>query len=115
VAVDLLRSTDDGFLTGPAAVKDSFEDMKKHVICLLAGMRAAVGATLDGLAPEVAEGRATKGLLKNPGAAAWAEFRQLYADFRHQADDNPDSQINREFRAAYERQLETLDGLRPPG
>jgi predicted component of type VI protein secretion system len=57
VAVDLLRARDDGFLSGPAAVKASFEDLKKHLLCILAGLRAALGATLDNLDPAGIEGQ----------------------------------------------------------
>lgn len=117
VAVDLLSSKDDGFLSGAAAVTDSFQDLKKHVLCLLAGMRAAVSATLDALEPGAIERQAKApsafGLKSRP-AISWAEFVKVYAEFKKEADDNPDSQINREFRDAYERQLQALDGLNPP-
>lgn len=118
VAVDLLRSTGDGFLNGPPAVKESFEDLKKHLICLLAGLRAALSATLTTLNPEAIESEVKVGSgfgIRNArAAAAWHEFSRIYDNFKKEADDNPDSQINREFRAAYERQLIVLDGLKPP-
>ena len=118
MAVDLLRSTDDGFINGPPAVKESFEDLKKHLICLLAGLRASLSATLTTLSPEAIEAQAKGGGgfggKTAKAAGAWTEFTRVYADFKKQADDNPDSQINREFRAAYERQLSVLDGLKPP-
>lgn len=113
VAIDLLRARDDGFLSGPAAVKASFEDLKKHLLCMLAGLRAALGATLDNLDPEGIED-ALKGktyFLQGRAAAAWADYVRLYDDFRRQAGDNPDSPPNRAFRAAYERQLQDLDAL----
>lgn len=113
IAVDLLRARDDGFLTGPAPVRAAFEDMKKHLLCVLAGLRAALGVTLDALSPEAAEAE-IKGqsfVLKNRSSAAWAEYVRLYAQFRQQADDNADSPINREFRAGYERQLQELDAM----
>jgi type VI secretion system FHA domain protein len=116
VAVDLLRTNDDGFLTGPPAVKESFEDLKKHLLCLLAGLRAALSSTLDTLHPENIESRLEGGGLFGPskGSRAWGEYRRVFADFKKQADDNPDSQINRDFRAAYEKQLGALDSLKPP-
>lgn len=114
VAVDLLRGSNEGFLQGPAAVRESFEDLKKHLLCLLAGMRASLASTLSALSPTRIESRlkASPMLLRgNRGAAAWTEFGRVFADFQQQADDNADSQINRDFRAAYERQLRDLDGL----
>jgi predicted component of type VI protein secretion system len=113
VAVDLLRPRDDGFLSGPSAVKASFEDLKKHLLCMLAGLRAAVASTVETLSPDKVEDQ-LKGqsfVLKNRAGAAWAEYLKLYDEFRTQADNNPDSTINRAFRAAYERQLEELDGM----
>lgn len=113
VAVDLLRVRDDGFLSGRQAVTASFEDLKTHLLCMLAGLRAAVGATFDGLAPEAAE-EALKGqsfVLKNRAQAAWAEYQRLYAEFRARADDDPDSPINQAFRAAYQDRLRELDAM----
>lgn len=112
LAVDLLKDRNDGFLTGQAAVKASFEDMKKHLLCLLAGMRGALLAALEGLSPAEVEERikGETGLLKNKAALAWNEYGRTYALFLAQAHDDPDSPMNREFRAAYERQLKALDG-----
>lgn len=116
VAVDLLRARDDGFLSGPGAVKASFEDLKKHLLCILAGLRAALGATLDNLDPAGIEEalKARTFVLQGRAAAAWGEYVKLYADFRQEAGDNPDSPANRAFRAAYERQLQELDSLSAP-
>lgn len=113
VAADLLRPRGSGFLAGPAAVKASFEDMKKHLLCTMAGLRAAVAAGIDGLAPSEAEAR-LKGqsmMLKNRDAMAFAEYAKLHAEFREQADTDPDSAVNQAFRAAYERQLLDLDAM----
>jgi type VI secretion system FHA domain protein len=112
VAVDLLRPRDDGFLSGPAAVKVSFEDLKKHLLCMLAGLRAALASTLDSLSPEAVEGQmGGRSFLTNRGGAAWHEYGRLYAEFRRRAGDDPDSPINREFRAGYGRRLQELDAM----
>jgi predicted component of type VI protein secretion system len=113
VATDLLRPRGDGFLSGPAAVKSSFEDMKKHLLCMMAGLRAAVTATLDGLSPEEAEAR-LKGqsmVLKNRDAMAFGEYVKMHDAFRESAGGDPDSPVNQAFRAAYERQLQELDAM----
>ncbi|WP_374576199.1 type VI secretion system-associated FHA domain protein TagH [Phenylobacterium sp.] len=115
VAVDLLHARDDGFLSGPAAVKSSFEDLKKHLLCILAGLRAALGATLESLDPDLIEeslkGRAF--VLQGRAAAAWGEYLKLYDEVRQQADNDPDSPVSRAFRAAYEQQLKALDAMGP--
>ncbi|MET0293373.1 MAG: type VI secretion system-associated FHA domain protein TagH, partial [Phenylobacterium sp.] len=112
LAVDLLKVRQDGFLSGQAAVKSSFEDMKKHLLCLLAGMRGALTTSLDSLSPAQVEAE-LKGesfILKNRASAAWNVYGRLYAKFLTQAHDDPDSPVNRDFRAAYEAQLRALDG-----
>ena len=113
VAVDLLKARDDGFLSGPAAVRDSFEDLKKHLLCILAGLRAALGATLEALDPaavdDLLKGRAF--VLQGRNAAAWTEYLRLYDEVRRQADNDPDSPLSRAFRQAYERQLLALDAM----
>jgi predicted component of type VI protein secretion system len=113
VATDLLRPRGEGFLSGPGAVKASFEDLKKHLLCTMAGLRAAVLSTLEGLSPEAAEER-LKGqslILKNRDAVAFAEYTKLHAEFRARAADDPDGPVNQAFRTAYERQLQELDAL----
>lgn len=114
VATDLLRPRGEGFLSGPAAVKASFEDMKKHLLCVMAGLRASVNATLEGLSPEEAEAR-LKGqsmVLKNRDAMAFAEYAKMHEAFRDSAVRDPESPVNQAFRAAYERQLQELDAMR---
>lgn len=113
VATDLLRPRGEGFLSGQSAVRASFGDMKKHQVCVMAGLRAAVAATLDALAPEQAEAR-LKGqslVLKNRDAVAFAEYAKLHADYRARADRDPESPVNKAFKAAYERQLVELDAM----
>lgn len=113
VATDLLRPRGDGFLAGPGAVKASFEDLKKHLLCTMAGLRAAVSASIEGLAPREAEARlgGRSMMLKNRDAMAFAEYARLHAEFSEQANSDPDSPVNRAFRAAYERQLVELDSM----
>ena len=113
LAVDLLCGREDGFLSGSAAAKAAFEDMKKHLLCMLAGLRAALSSTLEALSPGAVEagfeGRSF--ILKNRAAAAWSEYGRLHGDLCTAAADDPDSLINRAFRAAYDRRVRELDGM----
>jgi type VI secretion system protein ImpI len=114
VAVDLLRSADEGFLPAEPAVRASFQDVKKHLFCMLAGMRAALSATMQGVDPTGVEQKLKgKSFMTAAGkkAAAWDEFVKFYAQFKKDADDNPESVVNRAFREAYEKQLQELDGM----
>jgi type VI secretion system protein ImpI len=114
VAVDLLRTSDEGFLAAEPAVRASFQDVKKHLFCMLAGMRASLTATLAGLDPKAVDEKLKgKSFMTAAGkkAAAWDEFVKFYAHFKKDADDNPESIVNRAFREAYEKQLQELDGM----
>ena len=111
VAVDLLRPRGDGFLSGPAAVNDSFTDLKKHLLALLSGFREAVSSTLSELEPARAEARLDgRGFsLRSRGAAAWEAYAALHAELAAEANADPDGRVNRGFREGYERRLSELD------
>lgn len=113
VATELLRPAEEGFLDGPQAVAESFADVKKHLLCMLAGLRAALASTLDLLAPaRVEDGVKDQSfVLKTRAAVLWSEYGRVYAQVRSEAQDSADSAANREFRAAYEAQLAELDRM----
>lgn len=116
VAIDLLRARDDGFLSGPGAVRVSFGDLKKHLLCVLSGARAAVSSALDQLSPETVENQVRgRSFLPGRGGAAWSEYARLHAEFARSAQTDPESPPNREFRAAYERRLHELDAMSTRG
>ncbi|WP_174300575.1 type VI secretion system-associated FHA domain protein TagH [Caulobacter sp. S45] len=113
VASELLRAANDGFLDGPAAVAESYQDVKKHLLCMLAGLRAALSSSLDTLAPaQIEEAIKDQSFVLKPRAAvAWAEYVKVYGQYRREAEDSADSPVNRAFRAAYEKQLDELDRM----
>jgi predicted component of type VI protein secretion system len=113
VGIDLLRAGNGSFLSGASAIKDSFEDLKKHLLCLMAGSRAAVAATLEETAPAKVE-EEVKGqsmLFQTKSEAAWRAFQKRHEQVSADARENADSAINRAFKAGYERQVRKLDGL----
>jgi predicted component of type VI protein secretion system len=110
VAVDLLRVSDAGFLIGPAAVRASFGDVKKHLASILAGLRGAIGAALDALSPAALEPEAGGvAFLKSRAAQRWATYVERHEQLRSLADHDPQNPFNRAFRVAYQRQLDELD------
>jgi predicted component of type VI protein secretion system len=114
VAVDLLRPREDGFLSGAAAVQLSFGDLNKHLACTLAGARASVAATLDGLDPARFEA-AGKGLnfaLKNRAAEAWERYVEAHAAAKALPADDERNPANKAFRDAYEERREALEANR---
>jgi type VI secretion system protein ImpI len=107
IAVELLREEDGGYTTGERALNDALHDVKAHLLCTLAGMRAALSATFDALAPAQAEARlGGRGYLMavQRDAALWGEYVSLAESLRLEAEDNPDGLINRAFRHGYEEQ-----------
>ena len=101
VATELLRAANDGFLDGPAAVAESYQDVKKHLLCMLAGLaRRPVRRYLDALAPAKIEEaiKEQSFVLKPRAAVAWAEYVKTYGQFRKEAEDSADSPVNRAFR-----------------
>lgn len=113
VGIDILRAGNGSFLAGSAAIKESFEDLKKHLLCLMAGSRAAVAATLEEVGPaRIEEGLKGQSMLfQTKVDASWREFLKRHAQVSSEARESADSVINRAFRTAYERQLHKLDEL----
>jgi predicted component of type VI protein secretion system len=109
LAVDLLRRGEAGFLPGPVAVNASFRDLKKHLLCMLAGMRAAIGSAIEALSPEAVEGTLETQPFLMKSKAAWTEYLRLHAEFRRRAENDPEGALNRAFVEAYERRLRELD------
>jgi type VI secretion system FHA domain protein len=111
LAADLLRSNQEGFLPGPQAVGASFADLKKHLLCMLAGMRAAIGETLQVLSPEAIEAplKGQSFVLKTKGQVCWTEYAKRHAEVLQRAVDDPGSALNRAFVTAYESRLQELD------
>jgi type VI secretion system FHA domain protein len=113
IAVELLRSEDgSGYITGERALSEALHDVKAHMLCVLAGMRGAIGATFDLLSPAEIEARTANRGFVMPGqrsAAAWTDYVEQFAAQRREADDSVDGPINRAFRDAYEEQLRQID------
>lgn len=111
IAVELLRGEGGGYTTGERALNEALHDVKAHLLCMLAGMRAALGATFKALAPEEVEAKLAgrNYLIKTQrDAALWAEYVELATRLRAEADDSADGLINRAFRQAYEAQAAEL-------
>lgn len=111
VAVDLLKSKTGPFLGGASAVTNSFQDLKKHVLCLMAGSRAAVAAALDELEPIRIEQEAPASLLDGKAQACWREYRKRHEEISSDAHKRTESAINLAFKSGYEREVRKLDEL----
>ena len=111
LAIEVLRGGDAGFAGGGEAVAESFRDIKVHILCMLAGMRAAITATMGALSPASAEAgvEGRNFLIKTQrDAALWLDYVDRFERFRADADDSADGPVNRAFRNAYEKQYGAL-------
>lgn len=103
LAVDLLLAGSGGFLSGPAALKASFRDLKRHLVATFAGfqgsLRAAVG-TFDPASVEAAAAQRA-GLLKSRLAAQAEEVSARHADLSEQLADARSGSLDQAFAAAY--------------
>jgi type VI secretion system FHA domain protein len=111
VAVDLLNGANENFLSGPEALRASFEDLKRHLLGLMAGSRAALQAALDELSPARIESEAKPQplLLMSKGEVCWRDYQRRHETLVHEARANADSAVSRGFRKGYESQLRQLE------
>src|SRR5262249_41247959 len=107
VAIDLLRERKDGFLSGPAALKVSFEDLKRHALGLMAGSRAAVNLVFERLAPEKIEAEVkTASVLKlSRPDICWRLYQGRHEALAAETHEHPKSAVNSAFKNGYERCL----------
>jgi type VI secretion system protein ImpI len=111
VAVDLLRESDTGFLKGADAFRASFEDLREHGACLLAGSRAAIAGVLDDLKPERIEAAQKKQPLAflSRFEAAWRLFQECHAALVEEVNTPASGRIERAFRKGYQTHADMLD------
>jgi predicted component of type VI protein secretion system len=106
LAVDLLKRDREGFMTGAEAVRASFGDIRSHLLCFVAGMRAAVKATLERLSPKSIEARLPGRAPLSPGhKAAWAKYAAVHDRLQREAVDGEQGFVSDEFRKGYAASL----------
>jgi len=103
LAIDLLLAGESSFLSGPAALKASFRDVKKHLVATFAGLSASLRAAVEYFDPVAieADAKGRGGFLKGRAAAAWEEACERHADLHRQIVDAEDGTLNRAFVDAY--------------
>lgn len=102
----LLAPMSEGYLAGEAAIDDALSSMQAHQLALVGAIRAAVRTALDAFDPEALEQRIEKGGLSQvvPAlrrAELWERFREDYARFADQADQDIRMVIGRELDRLY--------------
>lgn len=103
VAVDLLKASQDSFLSSEAAVRSSFNDLATHQAGLTAASRAAIDDLLARLSPDaIARVLKSRSFLANRTNALWSEYIQAHQEAR-QAAETLDGPGGAAFREGYEK------------
>jgi len=116
----LLGPAQRGFVSPLEAVNDSFDDLLRHEIAVLAGTRAAVQAVLARFDPRALESRMEPDAMwdnllpASRKAKLWEQFGERYAQARLQSEEDFDSLFRRAFVKAYEAEVEALGDVTPP-
>ncbi len=104
LAIDLLLAGSSGFLSGPAALKASFRDVKRHLVATFAGLQGSLRAAIETFEPAALDAavadRAT--LLKSRAALQMAEVADRHADLTRQISESMPGSLDRAFAAAYD-------------
>jgi predicted component of type VI protein secretion system len=112
LAVDLLLGREAGFLSGPVAIKASFEDLKQHMLGTLSGFGAAMRAAVELVSPAAIQQRlgGQSLFLKSRAALAWAEYEKVHAELRTQVLESGGGPVNDAFVTAYEQSMDPVSG-----
>ncbi len=104
LAIDLLLAGTSGFLSGPAALQASFQDIKRHLVATFAGLQASLRTAVDSFAPDVVDAAiAGKGsLLKSRAALQWQAVADRHADLRRQLDEGEGGSLDDAFVKGYD-------------
>ncbi len=117
-AIALLQTPKDGFLGGQDAIQEAGRDIKKHQLALIAAMRETMKSMADALDPspilaQVKENKAGKSAKEGAAqiAEAWNEYERQYGEIMEGASTDRNSNLNKQFRKAYETHMAMLDSL----
>ncbi|MBB3896893.1 type VI secretion system-associated FHA domain protein TagH [Roseococcus suduntuyensis] len=91
---------------GPAAVRETVEDLTAHQLATIAATQAAARALLARLAPAGLEAEQPTGGISLPGAREkrlWEAYRRLHQQVHDQFEDDFDSAFGKAFARAYEQ------------
>lgn len=110
LAIDLLLAGSSGFLSGPAALKASFRDLKRHLVATFAGLQGSLRSAVDAFDPAALDSAAAErsSLLKSRAALQAQEVAVRHADLKRQLNDGTEGSLDGAFVAAYDAVDRTL-------
>lgn len=112
LARDLLLAESHGFISGPAALKESFKDIKKHLIATFRGLHESLRITIDAFDPVAIDSDTSlrQSLLQSRAARICVEVEKRHRDFVDQIEHGEDGLLNETFVKAYDAASTELDG-----
>jgi predicted component of type VI protein secretion system len=105
LALDLLLAEEHGFLSGPAALKASFKDIKKHLIATFAGLHKSLIAAVNMFDPAaIGSATANQGSLLKPRSTIHVEEHgRRHRELMKQIEGGEDGTLNHVFVAEYDK------------
>lgn len=112
LALDLLLAEGNGFMNGPAALKASFVDIKKHLVATFRGLHASLRASVSTFDPAEIEKAvpARSSLLQSRATQLWNEMTRRHAGLQAEVAEGGDGALNQAFVTAYDTAASELDG-----
>ena len=105
-ALRRLMDNETGFTPVDLAVGRAFDDLRAHELGVAAGMKAALGAMLERLAPASIERRFAPirgGLFTSKKARLWELYTSLYSEIADGAESRFKDAFSRSFATAYDQ------------
>lgn len=115
VLTQMLRKKMPGFMLPKEAVVDAFHDLRCHQLAVVAGMRAAMRASMDGMLAELQPERFDNGAAPSLGerlmpakreAAMWRRYRAHYSSVAEAPAAELKNVFGAPFQGAYEFEIE---------
>jgi FHA domain-containing protein len=104
-----------GFMPGPTALRDAFDDLRAHQLAMVTGMRAAMQGLSARFDPTKFEERLSKQNLLHSmvpmarRARLWELFVECYGQLAAEAEDDFDALFGQAFVKAYQEQIDKLE------
>jgi FHA domain-containing protein len=117
----LLQPPMQGFMSGPAALRDAVIDLQSHQVGVMAGMRAALGAVLDRFDPVQLETQLSSRsfidtlMPSHRRAKLWELYVEHSRALRDEAQDDFGRLFGEAFVEAYNAQVKSLEAAGDEG
>jgi FHA domain-containing protein len=111
----LLQPPMQGFLSGPAALRDAVIDLQSHQVGVMAGMRAALAAVLDRFDPVQLETQLSSRsfidtvMPSHRRAKLWELYVEHFRGLKEEAQEDFGRLFGEAFREAYDAQVRNLE------